>query len=160
MIPKELFTKIKLLGVESGVIEIHYGSVEFLPCVAIGFYDEDTDVDYMLESIILGEYSSIKESYTIGEFDLNRIKNSGEAKEAEKKLFEHVKKIETKLKAKAKEFAVEISKRAEINVKVDPRLHIQSLIGICGMLDTFLKALIMTISTYIHKYSCRPKYLS
>ncbi|MED1469860.1 hypothetical protein [Bacillus salipaludis] len=31
MIGKELFTKIKLIGVESGIIEINYGQSDFIP---------------------------------------------------------------------------------------------------------------------------------
>ena len=79
MIKQELFTKIKLIGVESGIIEIYYASFGFDPAIVINFYDEDRGVDYLLDSINLGDFSPIKESYMIGEFELNRIKNSEEA---------------------------------------------------------------------------------
>ena len=123
MIQQELFTKIKLIGVESGVITINYGSSDFNPCIVIDFNDEDTGVDYLLDSIMLGEFNLIKESYIMGEFDLSRIKNSEEAEAVKKQLIDKGKKIESELVAKAKEFAEEIRERADIPVKVVPRIQ-------------------------------------
>jgi hypothetical protein len=119
LIQQELFTKIKLIGVESGVIEIEYLGTD----VEIGFYDEDTGVSAGLYSIKLGEFSFIKESYVVGEFDLSRIKNSEDAEAVKKQLMDKGKKMEFVLVAKAKELAEEITKRAGIPVKVVPRLQ-------------------------------------
>ncbi|WHY75263.1 hypothetical protein QNH20_14000 [Neobacillus sp. WH10] len=108
---------------ESGIIEINYGQSDFIPVIAICFYDEDTGVDYILDTIILGEFSPTKESYVIGEFDLSRIKNNTEADTVMKLLIEKAKEIEIQVVAKAKEFAQEISERAGIPVEVIPRLQ-------------------------------------
>jgi hypothetical protein len=123
MIRKELFTKIRLIGVESGTIEIKYGSSEFDPIIAIEFYDEDTGVEYLLDSINLGEFSPIKESFVIGEFDLSRIKNSSEADAVNKLLIKKGKEIELELVARAKKLAQEISQRAGIQVRVIAKLQ-------------------------------------
>lgn len=118
MIPKELLTKIKLIGVESGVIEIEYCET----CILIAFYDEDTGVFANLYSIELGKFSFIKESYVIGDFVLSRIKNSEDAKAAQKILMDKGNKRNSELVTKAKEFAEEISQLAGIPVKVIPTL--------------------------------------
>lgn len=123
MIEKEFFSRIKLIGVESGIIEIYYASSGFAPVIAINFYDEDTGVDYLLDSIFLGEFSPTKESYVIGEINLSRIKNSKDADMAKKLLFEKGKEIELAIVARANELAHEISERASINVKVNPRIQ-------------------------------------
>ncbi|MEK4715726.1 hypothetical protein [Sporosarcina sp. FSL K6-5500] len=123
MIRQELFTEIKLIGVESGIISINYASSGFIPCIIIDFNDEDTGVGCLLDSIMLGEFSSIKESYFIGEFDLNRIKNSEDIEVVKKQLIDQGKKIEPELVAKAKEFAKKIRERASISVKVVPRIQ-------------------------------------
>lgn len=119
LIQQELYTEIKLIGVESGVIEVSYSGTN----IGIDFYDEDTGVSAGLYSIELGEFSFIKESYVIGEFDLSHIKNSEDAKAAKKQLMDKGNKMKSELVAKAKEMAEEITKRAGIPVKVIPRLQ-------------------------------------
>ena len=119
MIQQELYTRIKLIGVEWGIIEISYSGTH----IGIDFYDEDTDVSAELYSIELGELSFIKESYVIGEFDLSHIKNSEDAETAKKQLMDKGNKMKSELLAKAKEMAEEITKRAGIPVKVIPRLQ-------------------------------------
>lgn len=119
MIKQELFTKIKLIGVKSGVLEISYFETD----IVIVFYDEYTDVSVHLYSIDLGKFSPIKESYLIGNFDLSRIKNNEEAKAAEKLLMEKGNKLRPTLVSKAKELAEEISQRAGIPVIVNSRLQ-------------------------------------
>lgn len=119
MIQQELYTRIKLIGVESGVIEISYSGIH----IGINFYDEDTGVSAELYSIELGELSFIKESYVIGEFDLSHIKNSEDAEAAKKLLMDKGNNMKSELIAKAKEMAEEITKRAAIPVKVMPRLQ-------------------------------------
>jgi hypothetical protein len=119
---KELFSKIKLIGVKSGIIEISYGSFDIEPVINIDFYDEDTGVDCLLDSITLAEFNPIKESYVIGKFDLSRIKNSNEANMVKMLLLEKGKEIEFEVVARAKELANEISQRAGIPVKVVPKL--------------------------------------
>ena len=115
LIQQELYTRIKLIGVESGVIEISYSETN----IAIDFYDEDTDVSARLYSIELVKSSFINESYV----NLDRIKNSEEAKAIEKQLMGKGNKMKSELVAKAKELAEEITKRAGIPVKVIPRLQ-------------------------------------
>jgi len=112
---QELYTKIKLIGVESGVIEISYSGTH----IGIDFYDEDTGVSDRLHSIELVKYSCINESYV----NLDRIKNSEEAKSVERQLRDKGNKMRSQLVAKAKEMAAEITKRAGIPVKVIPRLQ-------------------------------------
>ena len=119
LIQQELYTKIKLIGVESGVIEISYSGTH----IGIDFYDEDTGVSAGLYSSELGEFSFIKESYVIGEFDLSYIKNSEDAEAAKKHLIDKGNKMKSELVAKAKELAEEITKRAGIPVKVISRTH-------------------------------------
>ena len=119
MIQQELYTRIKLIGVESGVIEISYSGIH----IGINFYDEDTGVSAELYSVELGEFSFIKESYVIGEFDLSHIKNSEDAEAAKKLLMDKGNNMKSELIAKAKEMAEEITKRAAIPVKVMPRLQ-------------------------------------
>lgn len=119
MIQQKLFSKIKLIGVESGVIEIEYCETN----IVIDFYDENTGVSANLYSIELGEFSFIKESYVIGEFDLSRIKNSEDAKAAKMLLIDKGNKMKSELVAKAKELAEEITQRAGIPIKVIPRLQ-------------------------------------
>ncbi|MBO0588887.1 hypothetical protein [Sporosarcina sp. E16_8] len=123
MIQQELFTDIKLIGVESGIISISYESLDFLPGISIDFYDEDTGVEGLLDSIMLGEFSPTKESYVMGDFDLNRIKNSEEAEVIKKQLNDKGKRMEPELVAKAEEFAKEIRERAGISVKVIPGIQ-------------------------------------
>jgi len=118
MIQQELYTRIKLIGVESGVIEISYSGIH----IGINFYDEDTGVSAELYSVELGEFSFIKESYVIGEFDLSHIKNSDDAEAAKKQLMDKGNNMKSELIARAKEIAEEITKRAAIPVKVMPRL--------------------------------------
>lgn len=72
---RELLSKIKRIGITSGVIEIPLYSDDTDHIISFDFYDEDTGVDCALESISLVEFSSIKESNVVGEFDLKRIKN-------------------------------------------------------------------------------------
>ena len=115
MIQQELYTRIKLIGVESGVIEISYSEAN----ISIDFYDEDTDVSARLYSIELVKSSFINESYV----NLDRIINSEEAKAIEKQLMDKGIKMKSELVAKAKELAEEITKRAGIPVKVIPRLQ-------------------------------------
>ena len=115
LIQQELYTRIKLIGVESGVIEIGYSETN----IAIDFYDEDTDVSARLYSIELVKSSFINESYV----NLDRIKNSEEAKAIEKQLLEKGNKMKSELVAKVNELAEEITKRAGIPVKVIPRLQ-------------------------------------
>ncbi|MCM3390241.1 hypothetical protein M3649_19265 [Ureibacillus chungkukjangi] len=122
MIGVELFTRIKLLGIKSGVIELSYASSDFVPVILIEFYDEDTGYSYFLESVTLGEFCPTKESYKIGDFNLSRIKNSDDANLVKKLLVEKSKKMETDLVSKANEFAQEIRERAGITVKVLPKL--------------------------------------
>lgn len=122
MIGKELFTRIKLLAIESGVVEISYASSDFIPVMLIEFYDEDSGFDYVLESIILGEFCPTKESYKIGDFDLSRIKNRNEAKMAKKLLTEKGEKMKSELVFKAKILAQEIRERAGIPIEVIPKL--------------------------------------
>ncbi|MFE8698261.1 hypothetical protein ACFYKT_18215 [Cytobacillus sp. FJAT-53684] len=122
MIGIEFFTKIKLLGIESGVVEFSYASSDFVPVILIEFYDEDTGFNYVLESIILGEFCPTKESYIIGDFNLSRIKNSDGAKMAKKLLVEKGKTMEIELVSKAKKFAQEIRERSGIPVEVIPKL--------------------------------------
>lgn len=62
--------------------------------------------------------SFINESYV----NLDRIKNSEEAKAIEKQLMDKGNKMKSELVAKAKELAEEFTKRAGIPVKVIPRL--------------------------------------
>lgn len=119
MIQQELYTRIKLIGVESGVIEISYSGTH----IEFNFYDEDTGVSAGLYSIELGEFSTIKESYVIEEFDLSHIKNSEDAEAAKKLLMDKGNNMKSELIAKAKEMAEEITKRAAIPVKVMPRLQ-------------------------------------
>ena len=119
MIQQELFTKIKLIGVESGIIEIEYLDTD----IEISFYDKVTGVSAGLYSIKLGEFSFIKESYVVGEYDLSRIKNSEDAEAVKKQLMDKGKKWEHELVVKAKELAKEITQRAGIPVKVFPRLQ-------------------------------------
>lgn len=115
LIQQELYTRIKLIGVDSGVIEISYSETN----IAIDFYDEDTDVSARLYSIELVKSSFINESYV----NLDCIKNSEEAKAIEKQLMDKGNKMKSELVAKAKELAEEITKRAGIPVKVIPRLQ-------------------------------------
>ncbi|MEK5233847.1 hypothetical protein MHB42_19315 [Lysinibacillus sp. FSL K6-0232] len=122
MIGIELFTRIKLLGIESGVIEFHYASSDFIPVILIEFYDEDTGFDYLLESIMLGEFCPTKESYVIGDINLDRIKNSDDAKMVEKLLVEKGKNMEVELASKAKKYAQEIRERSGIPVEINPQL--------------------------------------
>ena len=119
MIQQELYTRIKLIGVESGVIEISYSGIH----IGINFYDEDTGVSAGLYSFELGEFSFIKESYVRGEFDLSHIKNSEDAEAAKKLLMDKGNNMKSELIAKAKEMAEEITKRAAIPVKVMPKLQ-------------------------------------
>jgi hypothetical protein len=86
MIQKELFTKIKLIGIESGVIEIEYCET----AIGIDFYDEDTGISANLYTIELAEFSFIKESYVIGDLNLSRIKNREDAKIARRQLMDRV----------------------------------------------------------------------
>lgn len=116
---KELFSRIKLIGVKSGVIEIEFSETNII----IGFYDEDTGITANLYSIQLGEYSFIKESYEIGKCDLSRIKDSEEAKVARKLLMDKGNRKKSELITKANELAEEITNRAGIPVKVIPRLQ-------------------------------------
>jgi len=114
-IQQELYTRIKLIGVESGVIKISYSGTH----IGIDFYDEDTGVSAGLHSIELVKSSFINESYV----NLDRIKNSEEAKAIEKQLLEKGNKMKSELVAKVNELAEEITKRAGIPVKVIPRLQ-------------------------------------
>ena len=115
LIQQELYTRIKLIGVESGVIEISYSGTH----IGIDFYDEDTGVSARLHSIELVKSSFINESYV----NLDRIKNSEEAKSVERQLMDKGNKMKSELLAIAKELAEEITKRAGIPVKVIPRLR-------------------------------------
>lgn len=119
----ELYRTIRRIGVKEGIIEIRYASADFDPVIIINFYDEDTDVDFLLESINLGEFCPTKESYVIEGFDLRRIKNSEDATAVEKLLNEKGKKIKPQVITRANELAAEIHERAGIRVKVVPKLQ-------------------------------------
>lgn len=123
MIEKAFFTRLRLMGVKSGIIEIYYVSSGFEPVIAINFYDEVTGVDYLLDSIFLGEFNTIKESYVIGEFNLSCIKNGKEAIMAEKLLSEKGEEMEFDIVTRANELAQEIRGRASIDVKVIVRIQ-------------------------------------
>jgi hypothetical protein len=58
-----------------------------------------------IEGISLVEFSSIKESNVIGEFDLRRIKNNEEAEQVKKLLLKKVNDMEYQLVSRAKEIA-------------------------------------------------------
>lgn len=115
MIQQELYTRIKLIGVESGVIEISYSGTH----IGIDFYDEDTGISARLHSIELVKSSIINESYV----NLDRIKNSEEAKSVERRLMDKGIKMKSEVIAKAKQLAEEITKLAGIPVKVIPKLQ-------------------------------------
>ncbi|MCA1031350.1 hypothetical protein LCL95_09965 [Bacillus timonensis] len=114
---------INRIGVTSGVIELRYGAVNDVPALVIEFYDENTGVDYILETMKLAEYSTIKESYVIGDINLKRIKNSKVADLAKKFLLEKGKNLEKDVVRRAKEFANEIKERSAISVKVIPEIE-------------------------------------
>ena len=116
---RELLSKAKRIGIESGVIEIRLYSDETDHVICFDFYDEDTNVDCALESISLVEFNSIKESNVVGEFDLKYIKNSEEANKVKKLLLNKVKDMEVQLISRAKELAKEISEKTGVIVKVD-----------------------------------------
>jgi PIN domain nuclease of toxin-antitoxin system len=119
---RELLSKVKRIGIESGVIEIRFYSDDTDHNIGFDFYDEDTGVDCSLESISLVEFSSVKESNVVGEFDLKRIKNSEESKKVEKLLLKKVKDMEFQLVSRAKELAKEISEKSGLRVKVDRKI--------------------------------------
>jgi hypothetical protein len=119
---RELLSKVKRIGIESGVIEIRLYSDDTDHIICFDFYDEETGVDCALESISLVEFSLIKESNVVGEFDLKRIKNSEEAKKVKKLLLKKVKDMEVQLVSRAKELAKEISEKSGVRVKVDPKI--------------------------------------
>jgi hypothetical protein len=118
MILQPLLSKIRRIGVDSGVITIEFCET----AIVIHFFDEDSNVFETLYSIELGEFCFIKESNVIGEFNLSCIKNSEEAKAAEKLLKSKGIKKKSELVAKANELASEIIKMAGIPVKVIPRI--------------------------------------
>lgn len=121
MVEQELITKIKRIGVESGVIEIFYASSD--PTIFIEFFDENTGIDHTLEWIQLGKLSHIKESFVIGDIDLGNIKTSSEKEEAIRLLQQQGKEMEPNLIKKAKEYAKEITERAGIPVEVVDELQ-------------------------------------
>ncbi|MFE1243438.1 hypothetical protein ACFW35_04830 [Fictibacillus sp. NPDC058756] len=116
---RELLSKVKRIGIESGVIEIRLYSDETDHFIYFNFYDEYTNVDSALESISLVEFNSIKESNVVGEFDLEHIKNSKEANKVKKLLLNKVKDMEVQLISRAKELAKEISEKTGVSVIVD-----------------------------------------
>jgi hypothetical protein len=119
---RELLSKVKRIGIESGVIEIRLYSGDTDHFICFDFYDKDSGVDCALESISLVEFSSIKESNVVGEFDLKRIKSSEEAIKVEKLLLKKVKDMEVQLVSRAKELANEISEKSGVRIKVDPKI--------------------------------------
>jgi hypothetical protein len=119
---RELLSKIKRIGIESGVIEIRLNSDDTDHIICFDFYDEDTGVDCALETISLVEVSSIIESNVVGEFDLKRLKNREEANIVKMLLLKKVKDMEVQLVKRAKELAKEISEKSGVRVKVDPKI--------------------------------------
>ena len=116
MVDQELITTIKRIGVESGVVEIFYSASD--PIIFIMFFDEDTGEDYILECIELGELSFIKESKVIGDINLENIKTSDEVGKVKILLQQQGEVLKPYLIKKAKDYAADITMRANISVEV------------------------------------------
>ncbi|WP_281862682.1 hypothetical protein [Planomicrobium okeanokoites] len=114
MVEQELITTIKKIGVSSGEVQAFYASSD--PLIFIEFYDEDTGVSFTLETVQLGRLCHIKETFVIGNINMDKIKSSAEAKEAVKLLIEQVEGMKSLLLVKAQQYAEEITKRAGIPV--------------------------------------------
>ncbi|MFS0864598.1 hypothetical protein [Fredinandcohnia sp. 179-A 10B2 NHS] len=119
---RELVNTIKRIGVKAGVIEIHHGITGIEPVIILDFYDEDTGVDCGLDTISLAEYSPIKESYVIWEFNLSSLKGH-EVESVKKLILKRSKELEPKVITRANELAKEIHELTGIQVKVNPRIQ-------------------------------------
>lgn len=121
MIEQELIMTIKRIGVTSGEVQVYYASSD--PLIFIEFFDEDTGVSFTLETVQQGRLCHIKETYVIGNINMDKIISSAEAEEAVKLISEQGEGMKSNLLVKARKYAEEITKRAGIPVYVTEEIQ-------------------------------------
>lgn len=114
MVEKELITTIKRIGITSGELQVFYASSDSL--IFFEFYDEYTGVSFTLETIQLSRLCHIKETYVIGNINMDTISSSAQAEDAVKLLIEQGEGMKSELLVKARQYAEAITKRVGIPV--------------------------------------------